>query len=114
MAEPAVPNWNELQIDLKTLKVAADEVDQTAEFIRGLRIQIDTHRVQLLAGWDSESSRLFSGVIIQWLNDFDMILKELNQIHVGLIQSNIQYESDEQDRLLAVQRLASIAAKINY
>jgi uncharacterized protein YukE len=113
MPPPATPDFS--KVDPVTLRSVAEEVDETAELIRGLGLQIDQHRSDLMFGWSSIAGAKFSNLITQWLGDLEAIRGQLNEMHFRMVGTAVTYESDEQERLDAINAMASsIQSQINY
>ena len=84
---------------------AAQEVESKANIIRGLRNQLEDHKNQVRAGWESTSSRTFESVFAEFDNDFNQVIQALEKMHEALVHTKIQYESREQEATEAVSEV---------
>jgi uncharacterized protein YukE len=96
------------RVDHVAMGVAAGQVDAAAEIIRGLGLQVEGHAVTLAAAWKGGGSNAFQGVVGDWLGQFGIIKTQLDNVHIKLVGTKIQYESADTDQVLAANAIARI------
>jgi WXG100 family type VII secretion target len=87
------------------MALAAGNIDDSANLIRGLQIQIEGHKNEMRAGWEGNASMAFEQVFERFNTDFSNVLKAMDSMHEALVQTQINYTSKEQDAQEAVNRI---------
>ena len=91
--------------DPAKMHVAAGQVDAAAQVINGLRQQIRSHHAALAGGWKSAAASAYQSVANDWDNRLGIILNNLELIHQKLDANHVQYQANEQDVLLAGNKI---------
>jgi WXG100 family type VII secretion target len=87
------------------MALAAGNIDESANLIRGLQVQIEGHKNEMRAGWEGNASLAFEQVFERFNTDFSKVLKAMDSMHEALVQTHINYTSKEQDAKDAVNRI---------
>ena len=87
------------------IQACAGQIDEKANTIRGLRIQIDNHRQTLSANWGGSAHGSFQNVMSVFDAELNKVIGSLENIHEKLVDSRITYESNEQEQQLAVSAI---------
>lgn len=92
-------------VDRAAMAQAAQDIDHSANIIRGLQGQLEGHKQQVRSQWEGNASMAFETVFNRFNEDFTKVLKALDGMHESLVQTKIVYESREQDAHEAVNRV---------
>lgn len=84
------------------IQQSASRIDQAANTIRGLKSEIDGHRVTLATHWGGASADSFARVMTVYDEELNKVLGSLQTIHEKLVHAKITYESNEQQQQDAV------------
>jgi WXG100 family type VII secretion target len=95
-------------VDRAAMKQAADDVDASANIIKGLQSQLEGHKNQVRSSWEGNASMAFEQVFTRFNEDFNKVLKALNGMHESLVQTKITYESKEEMSEQAVNRVQNL------
>jgi ESAT-6 family protein len=87
------------------IQACAGQIDEKANTIRGLRIQIDNHRQTLAAHWGGSAHGSFQNVMSVFDAELNKVIGSLENIHEKLVDSRITYESNEQEQHQAVSAI---------
>lgn len=92
-------------VDRAQMAQAAQEVEDKANIIQGLRNQLQDHKAQVRAGWDGTAAGTFDQVFAEFDGDFAKVIQALNKMHESLTHTRIHYEAREQESHQAVSEV---------
>ncbi|MFI0410731.1 WXG100 family type VII secretion target [Actinomadura sp. 3N508] len=95
-------------VDRASMKQAADDIDASANIIKGLQSQLEGHKQQVRSAWEGNASMAFESVFNRFNEDFNKVLKALEGMHQSLVQTKITYESKEEMSEQAVSKVQSL------
>jgi WXG100 family type VII secretion target len=75
---------------------AAQDIDDSANIIKGLQTRLEDSKNQLRSGWEGDASMAFDAVFNRFNEDFRRVLTALDGMHQSLVQTKITYEAKEQ------------------
>lgn len=95
--------------DTVAMAQAAQRVDASAEILKGLKDKIyGTVTSVTASSWQGPAARAFLNVGNVYIEDLGKVLTALEDIHMKLVGSKIQFESSQQDQVLAVQKIDAL------
>jgi len=86
----------ESSVDRTAMNQAAQDIDASANVIRGLQVQLEGHKTELRSHWEGSASMAFEQVFNRFNEDFRRVLKALEGMHQNLVDTKISYESKEE------------------
>jgi len=92
-------------VDRASMALAAQDIDSSANVIRGLQVQLEDHKNQVRAQWEGQASMGFEQVFNKFNDDFQRVLTALDGMHEALVHTRITYEAREQEAHDAVNRV---------
>jgi|SRR4051794_25501111 WXG100 family type VII secretion target len=95
-------------VDRAAMGLAAQEIEEKANIIKGLQNTLESHKGELMSGWKGVAAMTFSQVHEEFNQDFTKVINALQGMHESLVHTKIQYETKEQESQQAaseVQRL---------
>ena len=92
-------------VDRAAMHKAAQDLDASANVIRGLQVQLEGHKSELRSHWEGNASMAFEQVFNRFNDDFKRVLRALDGMHESLVQTKITYESKEQEAHEAVNKV---------
>jgi WXG100 family type VII secretion target len=98
----------ESSVDRAAMKKASEDIDASANVIRGLQGQLEGHKSELRAHWEGSASMAFEQVFNRFNDDFKRVLRALEGMHESLVQTKITYESKEQQAQEAVNKVQQL------
>ncbi|HLV72929.1 MAG TPA: WXG100 family type VII secretion target [Vulgatibacteraceae bacterium] len=101
---------NQSAVDRAAMQQAADDIDASANVIKGLQTQLESHKQQVRASWEGNASMAFETVFNRFNEDFRKVLRALEGMHESLVQTKITYESKEE---MAEQAVNKVQALLN-
>lgn len=88
---------------------AAQNVDASAEVLKGLKDRVYGTVTNVTASdWQGPAARAFLNVGNAYVTDLGKVLAALEDIHQKLIGTRIQFESSQQDQVLAVAKIDAL------
>lgn len=97
-------------VDRAAMGLAAQDIDHSANIIKGLQNQIEDHKNQVRSSWDGHASMAFEQVFNRFNEDFTRVLNALQGMHEALVHTKITYETREQESHDAVNRVQQMLA----
>ncbi|MCW2886848.1 MAG: hypothetical protein QOE54_4199 [Streptosporangiaceae bacterium] len=95
----------ESAVDRHAMALAAQDIDGSANIIRGLQTQLEGHKAQVRSQWEGNASMAFETVFNRFNDDFQKVLNALDGMHQALVHTKITYEAKEQEAHEAVNRV---------
>ncbi|MGI5166781.1 WXG100 family type VII secretion target [Spirillospora sp. CA-253888] len=95
-------------VDRAAMKQAAEDIDASANIIKGLQTQLDGHKAQVRSAWEGNASMAFEQVFTRFNEDFTRVLRALEGMHSSLVQTKITYESKEEMSEQAVNKVQAL------
>ncbi|WP_084262378.1 WXG100 family type VII secretion target [Actinomadura formosensis] len=95
-------------VDRAAMKQAADDIDASANIIKGLQTQLEGHKQQVRSAWEGNASMAFESVFNRFNEDFGKVLRALEGMHQSLVQTKITYESKEEMSEQAVNKVQAL------
>ena len=95
-------------VDRAAMAQAADDIDASANIIKGLQSQLEGHKNQVRSMWEGNASMAFEQVFARFNEDFNKVLQALNGMHESLVQTKITYESKEEMSEQAVNKVQNL------
>lgn len=92
-------------VDRAAMGVAAQEVQDKANTIQGLRNQLQGHKAEVRSGWDGNAAMTFEQVFAEFDSDFSQVIQALGTMHEHLSHTKIHYEAREQESQQAVSEV---------
>lgn len=99
---------NQSAVDRAAMDQAAQDIDASANVIKGLQTQLEGHKQQVRASWEGNASMAFEQVFNRFNEDFNKVLRALEGMHQSLVQTKITYESREEMSEQAVNKVQSL------
>ena len=87
------------------IQACAGQIDEKANTIRGLRLQIDNHRQTLSAHWAGSAHGSFQNVMTVFDAELNKVIGSLENIHEKLVHSRVAYETNEAEQHQAVSAI---------
>lgn len=95
-------------VDRHAMKQAAEDIDASANIIKGLQTRLEGHKNELRGKWEGNASMAFETVFNRFNDDFNKVLTALNDMHQSLVQTKITYESNEEITEQAVNKVQNL------
>jgi WXG100 family type VII secretion target len=92
-------------VNRQAMGVAAGQVDDSANMIRGLQSQLQGHKAEVRAQWEGNASMAFETVFNAFDRDFNQVLKAMEGMYEALVHTKLVYEAKEQEAGDAVNRV---------
>jgi WXG100 family type VII secretion target len=88
------------------IQKASTLVVDTAQFVEGLRKQVETDTMELKAsGWKGAASEKFSLAMAEWNKQMVLVRTELETIARKLGQNAVTYSANDEDVMAGVSRV---------
>ncbi|MFC5746002.1 WXG100 family type VII secretion target [Actinomadura rugatobispora] len=97
-------------VNRASMTQAAGDIDASANVIKGLQTQLESHKQQVRSSWEGNASMAFETVFARFNEDFRKVLEALNGMHESLVQTKITYEAKEE---MAEQGVNKVQALLN-
>ncbi|GAA2426992.1 hypothetical protein GCM10010191_44620 [Actinomadura vinacea] len=94
--------------DRAAMQQAAEDIDASANIIKGLKVQLLQHKDEVRAGWEGNASMTFDKVFTAFDQDFGKVLAALEGMYTSLTQNKITYESNEEMTEQAVNKVQDL------
>lgn len=91
--------------DRAAMHQAAERTGEAFETINGIRGQVQTHKSELLATWESDSAMTFGQVMDKWDEKTRNVLQALNDLRDGLGAAKIKYQVTEDEQQQGVSKI---------
>ena len=95
-------------VDRQAMGKAAQDIEASAQVIKGLQSQLEGHKNEVRGSWDGQAAMAFEKVFRRFDEDFRVVLQELERMHEQLGQTKIEYESKEQMSQEAVNKVQQL------
>ncbi|PKK15635.1 MAG: WXG100 family type VII secretion target [Thermomonospora sp. CIF 1] len=95
-------------VDRAAMAQAAQDIEQSANAIRGMQNQLASAKDQLRSHWEGDASMAFEAVFNRFNEDFSRVLKALDGMHESLVQTRITYEAREEAAQQSVNRVQAL------
>jgi WXG100 family type VII secretion target len=87
---------------------AAQDIDASANIIKGLQTRLEGSKNQLRGNWEGNASMAFEAVFNRFNEDFNKVLQALNGMHESLVQTKITYDAKEEMSQQAVNKVQAL------
>ncbi|WP_433437718.1 WXG100 family type VII secretion target [Nonomuraea sp. CA-141351] len=96
------------QVSEADLKAAITLIEDAAERLRGIQLNLDTAGITLKHHWVGQSQAAFDAVHKKWHERMDVILGSLRRLAENIGTSNTNYASFNQERTEAINQIANL------
>ncbi|MBA9003173.1 MULTISPECIES: WXG100 family type VII secretion target [Thermomonospora] len=95
-------------VDRAAMAQAAQDIDASANVIKGLQTRLDGAKTALRANWEGNASMAFEQVFARFNEDFSRVLRALEGMHQSLVQTKITYDAKEEMSQQAVNKVQAL------
>ncbi|MEV1168955.1 WXG100 family type VII secretion target [Nonomuraea sp. NPDC049784] len=96
------------QVSEADLKAAITLIEDAAERLRGIQLNLDQAGISLKHHWVGQSEAAFDAVHKKWHERMDVILGSLRRLAENIGTSNTNYASFNQERTEAINQIANL------
>ncbi|MGV9377209.1 WXG100 family type VII secretion target [Nonomuraea sp. NPDC003707] len=96
------------QVSESDLIAAVTRIEDAAERLRGIQLQLDQAGVSLKTHWLGQSEAAFDAVHKKWHERMDVILGSLRRLADNIGTSNKNYQAFNQERTEAANQIANL------
>lgn len=98
----------EQAVDRQAMKVAADDVDASAQQLNTIRGDLGTQVATLMNGWEGHAARAFLRGYRSFDDGFGQVHKSLQELHGKLVETHTNYVKTEQQNTDLVSDIDSV------
>ncbi|TNY31711.1 WXG100 family type VII secretion target [Thermomonospora catenispora] len=95
-------------VDRAAMAQAAQDIDASANVIKGLQTKLESAKTSLRAHWEGNASMAFEQVFVRFNEDFTRVLRALEGMHQSLVQTKITYDAKEEMSQQAVNKVQAL------
>lgn len=95
-------------VDRAAMAQAAQDIDASANVIKGLQTRLESSKTALRANWEGAASMAFEQVFARFNEDFTRVLRALEGMHQSLVQTKITYDAKEEMSQQAVNKVQAL------